>query len=87
MTNEEKTALLTAIDEALNDVRPHLAVDGGSIEVVDVTEDQIVKIKWLGACEGCNMSAMTMRAGVEYAIKSKIPTINGVQAVNGIGVG
>lgn len=86
MTTEEKNALLADIDNALNDVRPHLAVDGGDVELVDVTEDKVVKIKWLGACEGCNMSVMTMRAGIEQAIKSKIPNITGVVAVNGVGV-
>jgi len=85
MTNEEKTDLLAAIDNALNDVRPHLTVDGGDVEVVDLTEDKIVKIKWLGACEGCNMSVMTMRAGIEHAIKSKVAGIQGVEAVNGVG--
>lgn len=86
MTTEEKNTLLKDIDNALNDVRPHLAVDGGDVELVDVSEDKIVKIKWLGACEGCNMSVMTMRAGIEQAIKSKIPDIAGVVAVNGVGV-
>ncbi|MFN7116532.1 MAG: NifU family protein [Saprospiraceae bacterium] len=79
----EKSQLLERIDAALDDVRPHLAVDGGNVEVVDVTDDNIVKIKWLGACEGCSMSVMTMRAGIEQAIRSKLPQIMGVVAVNG----
>ena len=76
--------MLLKIDQALEDVRPHLAVDGGNVEVVDVTEDQIVLIKWMGNCENCNMSVMTMRAGVEEAIKSRLPVIRGVEAVNGL---
>lgn len=72
------------IDRALDDVRPHLAVDGGNVEVVDVTDDMQVQIKWLGNCESCNMSAMTMKAGVEQALRSKIPEIAGVEAVNGV---
>lgn len=79
----EKAQLLERIDAALNDVRPHLAVDGGNVELVDVTEDNIVQIKWLGACDGCSMSVMTMRAGIEHAIRSKLPEIMGVVAVNG----
>ncbi|MEZ5044316.1 MAG: NifU family protein [Saprospiraceae bacterium] len=86
MSTIEKEQLITKIDKALNDVRPHLAVDGGDVEVVDVTEDHIVKIKWLGTCEGCSMSAMTMRAGIEQAIKSKMPEISSVEAVNGLSV-
>ena len=63
---------------------PHLAVDGGNVEVVDITDENVVKIKWLGACEGCSMSAMTMRAGIEQTLKSKLPEVNRVEAVNGI---
>lgn len=84
MVTSEKQELLRRVDNALNDVRPHLAVDGGNVEVVDVTDANIVKIKWLGTCEGCSMSAMTMRAGIEQAIRGKVPQIEGVEAVNGL---
>ena len=86
MSTSEKQKLISKIDQALNEVRPHLAVDGGNVEVVDVTEDHIVKIKWLGTCEGCSMSAMTMRAGIEQAIRGQLPQIAGVEAVNGLSV-
>jgi len=84
MLIQEKEALLARIETALDDVRPHLAVDGGNVELVDVTDDMIVQIKWMGNCESCNMSAMTMRAGIEQSIRSKIPTIKSVEALNGI---
>jgi len=84
MSVSEKKKLLERIDTALNDVRPHLKVDGGNVEVVDVTDDNIVKIKWLGACESCNMSVMTMRAGVEQTLRNKIPEIHSVEAINGM---
>ncbi len=86
MTLQEKQDLVTEVDTALNDIRPHLAVDGGNIEVVDVTDDLVVQIKWLGNCDGCSMSAMTMRAGIEQTIKSKLPQITGVEAVNGTAI-
>ena len=76
--------MTSRVEEALDDIRPHLQVDGGDVELLDVTEDHIVKIKWLGACQSCNMSAMTMRAGIEQAVRGKIPEISGVEAVNGI---
>ena len=82
MTPAEKQDWITRIDLALNDVRPHLAIDGGDIEVIDVSDDKIVEVKWLGACNGCSMTHMTMRAGVEQAIKGKLPEINGVVAIN-----
>lgn len=86
MSASEKEKLIKEIDEALNELRPHLAVDGGNIEVVDLKDDNTVQIKWLGNCESCSMSAMTMRAGVEQTIKQKIPQITNVEAVNGVGV-
>lgn len=81
-----KAEILSKIDSALEDVRPHLKVDGGDVEVVDYTEDKVVLIKWLGTCQSCNMSTMTMKAGLEQAIRSKMPEINGVKAINGITV-
>ncbi len=84
MSLTEKEILLQRIDTALDDVRPHLAVDGGNVEVVDITDTKVVKIKWLGACEGCSMTAMTMRAGIEQAIISRLPEITGVMAINGV---
>lgn len=84
MVIENKDALLQKIDAALNDVRPFLRVDGGDVEVVDITEDMVVQIKWMGMCQNCSMSAMTMKAGIEQAIKSKLPEINAVIALNGM---
>jgi Fe-S cluster biogenesis protein NfuA len=82
MLDNDKKSLIEKIDFALNDIRPHLAVDGGNIAVIDVTDDMIVHVKWLGNCEGCSMTAMTMRAGIEQTIKGKLPYIQGVIALN-----
>lgn len=82
MSLDEKTILIGRVDKALDDVRPHLAVDGGNVEVVNVTEDHIVQIKWLGACRSCSMTEMTMRAGLEQSIKLKVPEIKGIEAIN-----
>lgn len=84
MTTADKQTLLTEIDMVLNEVRGHLAIDGGNIEVTDVTDDMIVKIRWLGNCESCTMTTMTMRAGIEYTLKNKMPHIKGVMAINGV---
>lgn len=75
--------LLARINEALDTIRPHLAVDGGDVEVVEVTPDKRVKIRWIGNCVNCSMSAMTLKAGIEQAIKGKAPEVTGVEAVNG----
>ena len=84
MVIEAKNDLLTRINDSLNDIRPFLKVDGGNVEVVDVTDDNIVYVRWLGNCETCSMSAMTMKAGIEQAIRTKMPEIRGVIAVNGM---
>lgn len=74
--------LVDKINQALDEVRPHLAVDGGNIELVEVTEDFTVKLRWLGNCAFCSMSEMTMKAGIEHAIKSRVPEIKHVEAIN-----
>ncbi|TAK45871.1 MAG: NifU family protein [Saprospiraceae bacterium] len=85
MTAQEKSVLIQLIDAALDDVRPHLAADGGDVQVVDVTDDgKTVKVKWIGNCESCFMSIMTMKAGIERSIKNKVPGILNIEAINGI---
>ncbi|NNE26657.1 MAG: NifU family protein [Saprospiraceae bacterium] len=84
MSDTIKKPQLDEIDKVLDVIRPHLAVDGGNIEVIDITDDMTVKIKWVGNCINCSMSTMTMKAGVEHTIKSKFPEIKAVEAVNGL---
>jgi Fe-S cluster biogenesis protein NfuA len=84
MTLVEKGLIFERVDRALDDVRPHLAVDEGNIEIVDITEDMRLIVKWMGNCEYCSMSTMTMRAGVEQAVRSKVPEIISVEASNGL---
>ena len=80
----DKQELLDRIENALSTVRPHLRVDGGDVEVVELTDDMHVKIRWIGMCESCSMSEMTLRAGIAEAIRGKIPEIAGVEAINGL---
>jgi Fe-S cluster biogenesis protein NfuA len=78
------TEIKERVDKALDSIRPHLAVDGGNVEVVEVTDDMQLKIKWLGNCENCFMSVMTMKAGIEEVVKAQVPEIKSVVAVNGV---
>ena len=80
MTTADKSEWIEKIDKVLDSVRPHLAADGGDVEVVDVSDDLTVSVRWKGNCAGCEMSAMTLRAGIEQAIKLKYPQIGKVQA-------
>ena len=63
-------------------IKPMLASDGGSIELVDVSEDGIVKVRLTGACGGCPMSSMTLKMGVERIIKQDVPEVKKVEAVS-----
>ena len=82
MDQTDKQVLLDRINHALYTVRPHLQADGGDVEVVDITDDMQVQIRWLGMCESCLMSGMTLQAGISEAIRSKIPEITLVRAIN-----
>ena len=70
-----------AVNEALDQLRPFLEQDGGNMELVEITEDKVVRVKLLGACRDCSMSAMTMKAGLEKAIKKAAPDVLRVEAV------
>ena len=69
------------VQAALDDVRPHLQMDGGDVELVDVTDDGVAKVKLTGSCAGCPMSQMTLKWGVENYLKKKIPDVKSVEAV------
>jgi Fe-S cluster biogenesis protein NfuA len=75
MTLKEK------VEKALESVRPLLHSDGGNVELVDITEDGIVKVKLTGACGGCPMSAMTLQHSIASAIKEAAPEVKEVQSV------
>lgn len=83
MIMKDASDLLKRVNTALDVVRPHLAVDGGNIEIVEITDDMQLHVRWLGACSNCSMSMMTMRAGVEEAVLGRVPEIKGIHAVNG----
>lgn len=69
------------VRQALEEVRPHLQVDGGDVELVKVEDDGTVKVKLTGSCAGCPMSQMTIKWGVENYLKKKIPAVKSVEAV------
>ncbi len=62
-------------------IAPRLAADGGGIELVEVTEDGVVKVKLQGACQGCPGARMTLQMGVEKVLKEMLPDVKGVEAV------
>lgn len=78
--NDKNT--INMIEEALTQVRPFLESDGGDIRLVEVTDDYVVKVKLLGACSDCQASVMTLKAGVEQAIKKMLPEVKEVVDVD-----
>ncbi len=74
-------ALLQRIEETLDSIRPYLMADGGSVRLRTVTDAMVVELELLGACGTCPMSMMTLRAGIEQAIKRAVPEIARVEAV------
>ncbi len=69
------------IQEVIERVRPFLQRDGGDVQLVDVTEDNVVKVKLTGACGHCPMSMMTLKGGIEAELKKSVPDLKAVEAV------
>ena len=69
------------VQEVLNQVRPMLQADGGDVELVEVSEDGIVSVRLTGACGSCPMSTMTLKMGIERALKERIPEVKEVVQV------
>ncbi|MEW5953313.1 MAG: NifU family protein [Bacillota bacterium] len=69
------------VEAALEKVRPFLQRDGGNVELVDVTDDGVVKVRLTGACGGCPMSTYTLKQGIERSLKQSLPEIKEVVQV------
>ena len=71
-----KEELIQKVNEAITELRPFLEADGGDMEFVELTDEGVVKVRLLGACSDCSMSLMTLKAGLEEAVKKIAPEIN-----------
>ncbi|HNS13366.1 MAG TPA: NifU family protein [Bacteroidia bacterium] len=74
-------SLLTRVENALNQLRPYLEADSGDVSLIEITDDMVVRLKFLGACRSCSMSAMTLKAGIEQTILRMVPEIKSVEAI------
>ena len=79
MSKEEITH---RVETALDSIRPYLEADGGNVRILDLNDDNILKLEFVGACGSCPMSTMTLKAGVEEAIKRAVPEIKNIEVVN-----
>jgi Fe-S cluster biogenesis protein NfuA len=75
-------SLLSQVETALDSIRPYLETDGGNVSIEEITPEGVVKLKLLGSCGSCPMSIMTLKAGIEQAIKKAVPEITGIEAIN-----
>ncbi len=82
LSREQRDSVTLRAQKALDDLRPFLEADGGDISLEEITADGIARVKLHGACTSCAMSPMTMKAGVEEAIKRVAPEVHRVEAVN-----
>ena len=82
MAKSENTELVKKVEEVIEQIRPHLQADGGDIHFVELTNDNVVNVELTGACGACPMRNMTLKSGVEQAMKKAVPEIKAVEAVN-----
>ena len=68
------------VEEVLDSIRPALQADGGDVELVDI-DGGVVKVRLTGACGGCPMATMTLKGGIEAALKERIPAVERVESV------
>ena len=74
--------LTSRIEASLDSIRPYLEADGGNVRILEITDEKILKLEFVGNCGNCPMSTMTFKAGVEEAILRAVPEIQKVQVVN-----
>jgi len=77
-----KEELIQKVQNVIDQIRPYLEADGGSISFVELTDDNVVNVELHGACRSCPMSLITLKNGVEAAMIKAIPEIKSVEAIN-----
>ena len=82
MEQANNSELENKIKNVLEQIRPYLQSDGGDIKYIGLTEDNVVNVELTGACGSCPYSIITLKNGVETAIKKPIPAVKAVEAIN-----
>ena len=70
------------VETTLQELRPYLEADGGDIRLVEITDDLVARIELMGACADCSMINMTLKGGVESALKKAVPELKAIEAIN-----
>lgn len=74
--------LTRRVESTLDNIRPYLVADGGNVRVEEITPDRVVKLAFVGNCDGCPMSSMTFKAGVEESIRKSVPEVRSIEVLN-----
>jgi Fe-S cluster biogenesis protein NfuA len=81
MNKIAKADIVKKVKNAIQAIRPYLVADGGDVKLVEVTDDLTVKVKLIGACDGCPFSLQTLKIGIEQSIRKEVPDIKEIIAV------
>jgi len=81
MDSKNLEEIIGRVRSAIDEVRPYMITDGGNVELVEVTGDLTVKVRLMGACDGCPFSFLTLKAGIEQAIRKKFPEMKELVAI------
>jgi len=76
--------IIDKIEVALDEIRPFLEADGGDINFIELNDEMVVKVKLIGACQSCNISMMTLKNGVEMAVKRAVPEVKEVIEISSL---
>lgn len=77
----ETNGVRERVEAALEHIRPAVQMDGGDVQLVDVSDEGVVTVQMMGACGGCPMSMLTLKAGIERIVKSQVPEVTEIVAV------
>lgn len=72
-------AMVEQVENALDEIRPALNMDGGTVELVEITPENVVKLAMVGACSGCPMSTLTLKLGIERLLMERVPGIRAIE--------
>jgi Fe-S cluster biogenesis protein NfuA len=81
-TKTQREEMTERVEASLDSIRPYLQADGGDVKILDLNNEHILKLEFVGNCGSCPMSTMTFKAGVEEAIKKAVPEIKSIEVIN-----
>lgn len=81
VSKPDQVELEGRVDKALDGIRPYIHSHGGEVNLLEITGDGVARLQMVGSCNGCPMSMLTLRLGIERILKEKVPQLAGAEAV------